>query len=136
MKPTSARPHIAAVLALATLGSLATASANAGGGITILRNSDALNPRVMQVNPNALVPIKLQFKCVVKGTPVEFPNDIAIWHSYSFTVPAGTKVAYTAPYGKTGTVVLPALPPNTYHFVNNVFPGGGPAGAPCTATQI
>ncbi len=132
MKSAFVKTTLAALLSLTALASV---SAQAGSVVN-LRASNALKPQVMQVNPNALRPIKLQFNCVVQGTPVEFPNDIAISHNYNFTVPAGTKVAYVAPFGKSGVVTLPALAPGKVHYVMNVFPGGGPAGAPCSASQV
>lgn len=80
--------------------------------------------------------LKLGFDCVAQGTPVEFPNDIRISNPYDFTTPAGIEVAYAAPYGNAGVVVLPALKPGHGVFVSNAVPGGIPAGAPCSAVEM
>lgn len=116
---------LAATAALATLPHFA---AEARGGF-ILQKAPHLPGTVLR-------PIKLQFACVVAGTPVEFPNDIAISNTYNFATPAGVSVSYTAPFGNTGVVTLPSLAPGATHIVSNAIPGGHPAGAPCTATEI
>lgn len=82
-----------------------------------------------------LKPIKLSFDCVVDGTPVEFPNDIRISNPYSFAT-ASVQVAYAAPGGNTGVVMLPALAPGQGIFVSNAVPGGGIVGMACTAQQL
>ena len=70
------------------------------------------------------------------GSPVEFPDDIRITNPHNFATDAGIVVAYNAPYGNTGTVVLPALAPGAGFHVSNAVPGGVTAGAPCSASQI
>ena len=82
-----------------------------------------------------IVPLKLSFACEVAGTPVEFPNDIRISNPYNFTVQAGTVAHYSAPFGNTGTVVLPELAPGAGIYVSNAVPGGITAGTPCSASQ-
>jgi hypothetical protein len=129
---TSLKIAFASALALATLAPAALQARDTGA--VLMRGVTPLKVAPMTRAPVAI--IKMKFNCVVAGTPTEFPNDIAISHNYGFTVPAGTKVAYTAPYGNTGIVTLPALAPGTYFFVYNAIPGGMQAGAPCSASQI
>ena len=86
--------------------------------------------------PGVLTRLKLSFDCVVAGTPVEFPNDIRISNPYSFTVAAGTVATYSAPFGNSGTVVLPALAPGAGVYVSNAVPGGITAGAACSASEM
>lgn len=71
--------------------------------------------------------------CRVQGTPVEFPNDIAIINNGPGTVPAGTKLHWsmTKPALQGDYVLGSPLAPNTQTFVNGVIPGGLPAGMPC-----
>jgi hypothetical protein len=123
---------LATVLALASLGSVPAQAAD--NRVQLQRTS----PNV-QMAPSAIGTVaraKLQFDCVVAGTPVEFPNDIFISNPYNFTVAAGTQASYNAPFGNTGTVLLPALAPGAGFWVSNAVPGGVTAGAACSAKQI
>jgi hypothetical protein len=124
-----------AVLAALALTTLGTVTLHARDSSVLLKRGIS-NVQAVPMTNGPVAIMKLKFNCVVAGSPTEFPNDIAISHNYNFTVPAGTLVAYTAPFGNSGTVALPALAPGKYFFLSNVIPGGGPAGAPCTASQI
>ena len=94
------------------------------------------NAQMAPLANGAILKMKLKIDCVVSGTPVEFPNDIRISNPYNFAIDTGTVVAYNAPFGNTGTVVLPALAPGAGFHVSNAVPGGITAGAPCTVSQI
>ncbi len=91
--------------------------------------------QVMQVNPNFLATM-IRIDCVVRGTPVEFPDDIWLSNAGSVDIPAGYKVKWemTQP-AKTGLYTFAAaVPPNAGVLVANALPGGVPAGMPCTVT--
>ena len=122
---------IATALALTTLSS---ATLQAGNNRVLLQSATSNVQMSAAINRRAL-PIEMIFDCVVDGTPVEFPDDIAISHNYNFTTPAGTRVAWTAPFGNFGRVALPALEPGKRYIVRHAVPGGITAGSPCTAVQ-
>lgn len=79
--------------------------------------------------------LKLSFGCEVAGTPVEYPDDIRITNPYSFAIGAGVKVAYAAPYGHSGEVLLPAMAPGQSIYVDGAVEGGLAPGVSCTAVQ-
>ncbi|MCG6901837.1 MAG: hypothetical protein LJE68_04065 [Rhodobacter sp.] len=132
MSRNSLKTALVAALTLTTIGSAGLHAADRG----LLLQRATTNVQMAPTANRAIVKMKLSFNCVVSGTPVEFPDDISISHNYNFTVPAGTMIAYTAPFGNSGTVALPALAPGKRFVVSHAVPGGITAGAPCTATQL
>ena len=63
---------------------------------------------------------RASFNCVVRGTPVEFPDDLHIWSS--FAVASGTVVHWSVPgTNMSGSVVLPALAAGQHHFVSHAL---------------
>ena len=128
----SVKISIATALAVSTLG---TAMTQAADNRLLLQRATPAG-QMAPLGNRAIAKMKLKFDCVVAGTPVEFPNDIRISNPYNFAVAAGTVVAYSAPFGNSGTVVLPALAPGAGFFVSNAVPGGITAGAACAASQI
>lgn len=76
--------------------------------------------------------------CVVRGTPVEFPDDIAIINNGPGTVPAGTKVHWsmTAPAKQGDYTFTAPLAPNRLVTISGVLPGGMPAGMPCQVQVV
>jgi len=142
MKRTILKPILAATLVVASLGTLAQAKDRT---LMLQRGSDVMirMPTLARdlttsgpVTMGPLMKIQLHFNCASRGTPVEFPNDIAIWHDYGFTVAAGTTVKYVAAFGNTGIAILPAIPAGKQVFISNVVPGGVTPETPCTATQM
>ena len=132
MTRNSRKTAIATALALTALGAVATQAAD--NRLQLQR--ETTNIQMAPLANGAIVNMKMKFDCVVSGTPVEFPNDIRISNPYSFAIGAGTVVAYKAPFGNAGTVVLPALAPGAGFHVSNAVPGGITAGAPCSASQV
>ncbi len=146
MKRTFLKPLLAAAVAASAL----TTSVGAHDRALLLQHTAApslmMRPAFSRVFDRAVrsdtivrapAPVfKLSFDCVVAGTPVEFPNDIRISNPYDFSVAAGTVAFYSAPYGNTGTVTLPALAPGAGIYVSNAVPGGITAGTPCSASQL
>jgi len=145
---------LAAALALAGLGA---ASADAGGAERALRlafdvnpvyrgthlrghyfaERDVFRPYVrVPADPVRVTPYRMEFDCMVAGTPVEFPDDIRIANPYGFTVPAGTVAVYTGPFGNSGQVILPMLKPGGGVYVAHAIPGGAEAGAWCSASAL
>lgn len=80
-------------------------------------------------------PVKLSFNCVVKGEPKELPHDIFISNPYGFTTADGLEVAYNAPLGIAGLVVLPALEPGAGVYVRDAVKGGMAPGVECAAVE-
>ncbi|MCL4676577.1 MAG: hypothetical protein KJZ59_11325 [Pararhodobacter sp.] len=74
---------------------------------------------------------RARLHCAVRGTPVEFPDDISIWSS-TLPIPAGTVVDWSVPSSTYhGTVTLPALEPNRIHFLSGALGSALAAGTPC-----
>lgn len=75
-------------------------------------------------------------KCVVSGTPSEFPDDLRIANAGVTSLPAGTQLTWSAA-GFNGAVSLgKALPPGKSIKLSNVLPGGAEAGTVCSAKAI
>ena len=73
-------------------------------------------------------------KCVVQGTPVEFPDDILITNESSSTIVQGTKIAWSMTGFPGGTHVLEEdLAPGKGFYILGALPGGMEAGRKCTA---
>lgn len=74
---------------------------------------------------------RARLHCAVRGTPVEFPDDISIWSS-TLPIPAGTVVDWAVPSSNYhGTVTLPALEANRIHFLSGALGSALAAGTPC-----
>lgn len=71
--------------------------------------------------------------CVVKGTPSEFPNDIALVNKGITVIKAGTAVKWSVPLvNANGLYKLTAdLAPGKQVALVNVIPGGVEAGSTC-----
>lgn len=82
--------------------------------------------------------VQLAFKlaCKVQGTPVEFPDDIALINNGPGTVAKGTKVHWklASPAHEGDYTFAAALAPGKVVYLSGVLPGGVEAGKPCTVT--
>lgn len=75
-------------------------------------------------------------KCVVAGTPSEFPDDLRIANAGVTSLPAGTQLKWSAA-GVNGAVSLgKTLQPGKSIKLSNVLPGGVEAGTVCSAKAI
>ncbi len=127
---TLAKPAVAAAVLAAVIGAAAAPVLAA----PFLKGTTA-TPGAPLKGPD-VVRIKMVFGCAVSGTPIEFPNDIGIFNTNNFAIPAGVKVLYSTPFGGAGIATLPALAPGQAFHVSNAVPGGLPAGTPCTAKKL
>lgn len=140
------KPVLAAALVATTLAPLAEArdramvlQRGAGNSVVFMAPSmaKALDRSALTiVDQGPLKTLNISLDCEVAGTPVEFPDDIRISNPYSFAIAAGTVASYLAPFGNTGTVVLPALEPGHGVYVSNAVPGGITAGSACSASTL
>ena len=121
----------AAVLLFAGLATATAAHAQ------VYRLAPAQTPSaVMQANPNIIVPLPT-VSCVVQGTPVEFPSDVLIRNTSSYALPAGKWIYWHLHNQAYGWHQLSApLAANAAFYLNNVIPGGWPAGATCSAQVL
>ena len=102
--------------------------------LSILQPMQAGND-ILRRAPGERPQLRSALACAVRGTPVEFPNDIVIWPQ-SYWVPAGTIASWSVPGSIFhGTVALPSLSHGQSFFVSNAIPGGLPAETPCTVTM-
>lgn len=119
-----------------------TAAALLASGLGLQASADTLSPALKNATKataptlNTGIPkpkVLLALKCTVSGTPVEFPNDIAVWATNA-SIPAGTTVAWSVPGTVlNGTATLPAVAKGKAHYISNAIPGGLVAGTPCSA---
>jgi hypothetical protein len=122
----------AAVLLLA---GLATATA-AHAQVYRLAPAQTTPNAVMQANPNIILPHPTM-SCIVQGTPVEFPSDVLLRNTSSYTLPAGKWVYWYLHSQANGWHQLSApLGANAAFYLNNVIPGGWSAGATCSAQVL
>jgi hypothetical protein len=75
-------------------------------------------------------------KCLASGSPVEFPNDVALVNNGPGTVPKGTKIHWKLNNYAGDYVFAAALAKGGLVRISNVLGGGVAAGTPCTATKI
>ena len=84
-------------------------------------------------NPNALQLLMPKLKCVAAGSPLEFPDDVALVNNGTVSIASGTKVAWAMPGHGSGTYVFGAvLGPNHAVYLPNVLSSAVGAGTPCT----
>jgi hypothetical protein len=108
--------------------------------------SDPLNDTVLEllddngndVRRGANVRVGAVLKCVVMGTPSEFPDDLRIRNAGLSTLPVGSDLKWkVASAGEAGYVTLSrALRPGETLRLNGVLDGGVEAGAACSAKVL
>jgi hypothetical protein len=108
--------------------------------------SDPLNDAVLEllddngdnVRRGASVRVGAVLKCVVKGTPSEYPDDLRIRNAGLSTLPAGSEVKWkVASAGEAGYVTLSrALRPGATLRVNGALDDGVEAGTACSAKVL
>lgn len=85
---------------------------------------------------SAKVKIGAILKCVVSGTPSEFPDDIRIANAGVVAIPPGTQLAWKIG-GDSGVAALSrSLQPGKTLRLNGVLAGGVEAGTACSAKAI
>lgn len=111
----------------ATLVSSTLAVAGSGFQIQVDRG-ELIDKGVIQLAKSA--------KCMVAGTPSEFPNDIWFTNTGASKLSAGTKIQWTVNGGGKGTYVLVAdlSPASSVHATN--INGGIEAGRNCSAKVL
>lgn len=118
------KSRLALVLAVA---STALLSASAGAQNTARKIGPSHGP----------VPaLAWSLKCLASGSPVEFPNDVALVNNGPGTVPKGTKIHWKLMNYAGDYVFAAALPKGALVRISNVLGGGVQAGTPCQATKI
>jgi hypothetical protein len=77
-------------------------------------------------------------KCIVMGTPSEFPDDLRIRNAGLSSLPAGADIKWRVKAaGESGFVTLPrTLAPGETLRLNGVLEGGVEAGTACTAKLL
>lgn len=88
------------------------------------------------VKLNAKVKFGAVLRCVVSGTPSEFPDDLRIANAGVVALPAGTQFQWKV-QGVDGVASLgKTLQPGKSIKLNNVLDGGAEAGTVCSAKAI
>ena len=118
---------IAATLAVASVASADTKT------LTPLTQK----PLLMARPKISTLQISYSVGCVVRGTPVEFPNDIVLSNEGAFTIPVGLKVDWVVPPGayKGSYTFAAALKPGENVMLANAMSGEAGAETPCTVTH-
>ncbi len=124
---------------LAVLAALAAAAAMPALSADQRALSTTQTAPTVRANP-AIIGSMILFDCVVRGAPVEFPNDIVILNKGPGTVPSGYKIKWEAPSVnpyRSGLYTFGApLAPQGHVFLSNVLPGGMAAEMPCKVTAM
>ena len=90
-------------------------------------------PNTGRVHVDAKVKVGAVLKCIVLGTPSEFPDDLRIKNAGVAALPAGTDIKWKVA-GDIGYVTLDrALSPGSTLRLNGVLEGGVEAGTACSA---
>ena len=129
------RNSISLTMAAILAGLLVAAPAGAADRTTVAPSESATKP-LMKPGPDLTLSVKVG--CVVRGTPVEFPDDIFLSNDGTATIPAGFKVEWEVAAPPTSGIhtFAAAVAPGTGVFVQGALPGGVPAGVACTATPV
>lgn len=97
--------------------------------------TDEQKINISDISKSPITKVLPKLKCLARGTPVEFPNDVQIWNEGTTTLKAGGSITweFEAPNFKGTHKLTEDLLPGKSIYLSNVLPNGVPADTKCKA---